>query len=224
VTSARAAVLDELAAALAAIERGHPVRVGIDGIDAAGKTTLADELAPLVDSRGRPVLRVSIDDFHRPREARYRRGELSPEGFYLDTFDYETIRGVLLDPLGPNGDRRVRTRAWDHRVDAPVPEEWVSVPVDTVLLCDGVFLQRDELRDAWDATVFVEAELDVAVERAVERDSRWMPSLDVTRERYRLRYTPAQLRYLEEQRPAERADFVLHNTDPSAPTLDFRRA
>jgi uridine kinase len=224
VTSARAAVLDELAAALAAIERGHPVRVGIDGIDAAGKTTLADELAPLVDSRGRPVLRVSVDDFHRPREARYRRGELSPEASTSTRSTTRRFAASCSIHSAPNGDRRVRTRAWDHRVDAPVPEEWVSVPVDTVLLCDGVFLQRDELRDAWDATVFVEAELDVAVERAVERDSRWMPSLDVTRERYRLRYTPAQLRYLEEQRPAERADFVLHNTDPSAPTLDFRRA
>lgn len=212
-------MLDELAAALAAIELGRPLRVGIDGVDGAGKTTLADELAPLVEARGRHVLRASVDDFHRPRDARYRRSELSPDGFYLDTFDYEAVRELLLDPLGPQGNRRVRTRLWDHVNDAPAPEEWLTVPDDIVLLCDGVFLHREGLLGAWDRTVFVAVEIDVAVERGVRRDAAWMPSVEATRERYRVRYTPAQRRYLEQRRPHEQAHFVLENTDPDAPVL-----
>ena len=215
----RAAVLDELAAALAAIELGHPLRVGIDGVDGAGKTTLADELAPLVEARGRHVLRASVDDFHRPRDTRYRRGELTPDGFYLDTFDYEAVRELLLDPLGPEGDRRVRTRLWDHAADAPAPVEWLAVSDDIVLLCDGVFLHRDELLGAWDTTVFVAAEIEVAAERGIQRDAARMASIEAMRERYRVRYTPAQKRYLEERRPHERAQFVLDNTNLEAPTL-----
>jgi uridine kinase len=46
-----------------------------------------------------------------------------------------------------------------------------------------------------------------------------MPSLEATRERYRVRYTPAQRRYLEELAPRERADFVVENTDPGTPQL-----
>src|SRR5215470_12010830 len=38
----RQRVLDELARQIDAIHRPHPVRVAIDGIDAAGKTTLID--------------------------------------------------------------------------------------------------------------------------------------------------------------------------------------
>jgi MoxR-like ATPase len=53
------------------------VLVWIDGPDAAGKTTLADRLAGALPG---PVRRISADDFLRPRDERYRRGELSPEG------------------------------------------------------------------------------------------------------------------------------------------------
>jgi uridine kinase len=215
-------VLDELAAALAGIRLTHPLRVGIDGVDGAGKTTLADELAPLVKTHGRYALRASVDDFHRPRDARYRRGELSPEGFYLDTFDYDAVQELLLDPLGPKGTRHVRTCTWDHVNDAPAPEKWHTVPDDAVLLCDGVFLHREGLLEAWDVTVFVAAEIEVAAERGTRRDAARMSSVEATRERYRLRYTPAQRRYVEQRRPHERAHFLLENTDPAAPVL-YRR-
>ncbi|MGY1603617.1 hypothetical protein [Geodermatophilus sp. SYSU D00815] len=59
-----------------------PCVVGIDGPDAAGKTTLADRLAGLLGAA-----RVRGDGFLHPREHRYRRGELSPEGCYRDSFD-----------------------------------------------------------------------------------------------------------------------------------------
>jgi uridine kinase len=133
------------------------------------------------------------------------------------------VRDLLLEPLGPHGDRRVRTRLWDHTIDAPAPEEWLVAPADVVLLCDGVFLHRQEVRDAWDVTVFVAAEIDVAAERGIRRDAARMPSIDATRERYRVRYTPAQRRYLEELRPQELAHFVVENTDPDAPVLRRRR-
>ncbi len=70
-------------------------RVAVDGPDAAGKTTLADELAAALR---RPVLRVSIDDFHRPREERYARGPLSPEGYVHDCFDFAALRRAVQAP------------------------------------------------------------------------------------------------------------------------------
>ena len=67
----RMAALAQLAEQIAGIERLHPVRVAIDGIDAAGKTRLADELVKPVRGHGRQVLRASLDGFHRPRAERY---------------------------------------------------------------------------------------------------------------------------------------------------------
>jgi uridine kinase len=51
---------DELVARIAALPRGS--RVGIDGITASGKTTLADALALRIPG----VVRISLDDFLMP--------------------------------------------------------------------------------------------------------------------------------------------------------------
>ena len=186
-------VLDELGNALAAFDAGRTMRVGIDGADGAGKTLLAEEVAQLLTTRGRPVVRISLDQFERSSEERYARGELSPEGYYLDAFDLDRFREHVLT------------------VEAPV------------LVCDGVFLQRPELRDLWDLTIFVNCDLEVAAKRGAERNLFWFDSLDETHERYRVRYMPAQRRYIEEFRPHERADFVIENTVLREPQLKRRQ-
>jgi uridine kinase len=189
-------VLEELGDALAAVHAADGLtRIGLDGVDGAGKTQLGEELAQLLTARGRPAVRVSGDQFEPPTAKRYARGELSPEGYYLDGFDFERLRAHLLSLAGPP---------------------------DAVIVADGVFLQRPELADLWHATVWVEADLEVAARRGAERNRVWFDSLDDTHERYRVRYMPAQRRYIEEQRPHERATFVLRNTDLRKPELVTR--
>ncbi|SBT41097.1 nucleoside/nucleotide kinase family protein [Micromonospora auratinigra] len=105
----RAALLARLAAHLAGQHRPHPLRVAIDGPDAAGKTRLADDLARALAGR-REVIRVSVDGFHRPAEQRRRRGPLSPQGYYRDSFDHETVVDRLLRPLPAESLRRALVR------------------------------------------------------------------------------------------------------------------
>ena len=57
--------------------------MAVDGVDGAGKTVFAGELAATLRSRGAPTVEASVDGFHHPREARHRRGRGSPEGFFL---------------------------------------------------------------------------------------------------------------------------------------------
>ena len=76
----RATLLRRLSGAIVRIVRDHPARVAIDGVDGAGKTTLADELVPYIQQRGRPVIRASVDGFHQSRSFRYRQGVDSPAG------------------------------------------------------------------------------------------------------------------------------------------------
>jgi uridine kinase len=116
---------------------GHPLRVAIDGSDAAGKTFLADEIAEALADRGRPTIRASIDGFHRPRDERYRRGPDSPEGYYEDSFDYVALRRVLLDPLGPSGSRAYELRIFDYRLDKPQPPQTLQATDEEVLLFDA---------------------------------------------------------------------------------------
>jgi uridine kinase len=50
------------------------VRVGVDGVDGAGKTTFAAELAAALRDLGRPGDEFSVDGWHRVRAERYARG------------------------------------------------------------------------------------------------------------------------------------------------------
>jgi uridine kinase len=215
----RRAVLEHLADAVVAVQRAHPVRVGIDGIDAAGKTTLADDLAGMVAARGFPVLRASIDGFHRPRLDRYRRGRDSAEGYYRDSFDFEVLRRELLDPLGPGGDRRYRVATFDEVSDLPVECPVGHADPDTVLLFDGVFLLRPELSGCWELSIFVDCSPDVVLRRAFDRDGARFESSGALERRYRQRYLAGQEMYLAECFPRERADFLVMNDDPDRPVV-----
>lgn len=185
------------------------MRVAIDGIDGAGKTTLADRLAETLAGYGRAIIRASVDGFHQPRAYRYRRGRLSPRGCYYDTFDYARLRACLLEPLGPGGDRRYCLQAFDYRTDRAVPPVWRRAPADAILLLDGVFLLRPELRHSWEYSVFLDVPFPVALERLCCRDAGPGRTVQGIRRLAARRYFPAQRLYFRLARPRCRADVVV---------------
>lgn len=221
--TARFRLLERIADRIVSVERNHPVRVGIDGIDGAGKTTLADELVGPVRARGRAVIRSSVDRFHFPRAQRYRRGRASPVGYYQDSFDYRALWDQLLLPLGPGGNRTYRTGVFDYRSDAVARASPREAGEGDVLLFDGVFLFRPELVDGWDLKVFVAVDPAVALERAVERDPSSRSDPDRFRAHYRSRYLEGNRIYLDAVRPQELAELVVRNDDVDAPRLIDRR-
>jgi uridine kinase len=219
--SSRDEVLGRLVEAVEAVEIAHPTRVAVDGAPAAGKTVLADELAVVLRGRGRDVIRATVDDFLFPRARRYLRGEYSAEGCYYDTHDHGALNRVLLDPLGPGGDRRFRHSVYDRTADAVLSPPVRTAPAGAVLVFDGVFLLRPELIDRWDLRIFVSAALEKTVERAVIRERRVSTRADVER-RWRERYLPAQQLYFATAGPAERADIIVHNDEPQQPVCETR--
>ena len=96
----------------------HPLRVGINGIDGAGKTHLADQLTKVITDRN--VIRASIDGFHNPKAIRYARGRWSAEGYYYDSFDNEKFIDALFNPLGMPDNMTYQTAAFDHKKDSVV--------------------------------------------------------------------------------------------------------
>ncbi|MGW3788068.1 cytidylate kinase family protein [Micromonospora chokoriensis] len=210
-----------LAEAVESVTHAHPVRVAVDGPPAAGKTTLADELAVVLREHGRDVIRATIDDFLFPRAQRYPRGEYSAEGCYYDAHDYGALNRVLLDPLGPGGDRRFQPAVYDSTADAVLSPPILIAPADAVLVFDGVFLMRPELRDRWDLRVFVSAAPEKTVDRAVVRERQVSSRTDVER-RWRERYLPSQQLYFDRVRPTDHADVVVHNDEPQQPVWESR--
>src|SRR5436853_417359 len=128
-TPARRAVLDRVAAAVLALPAERTKRVGIDGVDGAGKTTFADEL------RDRP---------------------------------------------------------------------------GSILLFDGLFLHRPELRETWDLSVFLR------VEWTRNHRLRGAPPVDLEAPSTR-RYWEGQELYFRECAPWDCASIVVDNDDLDAP-------
>jgi len=215
-------LLSRLAEAVGSVTIAHPTRVAVDGPPAAGKTTLADELAVVLRAQGREVIRASIEGFLLPRSQRYRRGEYSAEACYHDSFDYDALHRVLLDRLGPGGDRKFQQAVYDYRTDTALSEPVTTAPADAVLLFDGVFLLRPELIDRWDLRIFVSAAFEETVDRARTRDQARYGSATEVERRHRNRYTPAQQLYFDTARPTDHADIIVHNDEPQQPAWEAR--
>ena len=198
----------------------HPTRVGIDGHSAAGKTTLADDLATVLRERStRPVVRVLIDHFKRHVDLRTRYPAGSPESYYFEMFDGDAIRDELLAPLGPGGNRRYRTQIMDFSGRTPIDSGVHVAPDDAILVADGVFIQKPDLSRHWDLRVYLHIELADVLRRGTIRDRVWHDSAEAAAQRYRSYYIPGEELYLAEIRPAERADILIDNSDFEAPRV-----
>jgi len=213
--SVRLELIGRIAAAIDGTPSRRTIRVGVDGVDGAGKTCFADELGAVLAARGRPVIRAGIDSFHNPRAIRYRRGRDSPEGYFLDSFDHDLLRRVLLDPLSPGGSGRYRVAAFDHITDSAVDVAEESAADGAILVFDGIFLHRPELAGYWDYSVFLRVGFDVSVPRCAWRDAT---SPDPCAESNR-RYVDGQRLYLMRCRPEARATVVIDNADLAAPSV-----
>lgn len=211
----RSALLRHLAVRVAALDSAGTTRVAVDGVDGAGKTTFAAELAAALMSLHRPVIRASVDDFHNPRAVRYRQGRQSPAGFFEDSYNYELLRSYLLDPLSPGGDGWYRVAAFDHRADRPVVVEPVRASPGAILVIDGIFLHREELEHYWDLSIFLRVSFDVTYRRMAARDNGCADPHDARNSRY----LHGQLRYLDTCRPQEKATVVIDNERLEAPAI-----
>jgi uridine kinase len=215
-------ILKAVAHRLAAIKLPHPLRVGIDGVSASGKTVLADELAVVLQKMNREVIRTGIDGFHNPPEIRHRRGSMSVEGYVEDSFDYAAVRKCVLDPLGPQGNLSYLPEVYDLALGATKQSDPVFASPHAILLFEGVMLFREELANHFDYKIFVDTSFKVALERAKTRDLKHFGSMQILMNKYAHRFTPGQTRYLEECRPEEMADMIVGNEDTENITLKLR--
>lgn len=201
--------------------RSGRVIIAVDGIEGAGKTVFSDALAEVFAEDGSAVFRASMDDFHRPRADRNARGRNSAEGYYRDSFDYSTFRRALIDPFREGGQTGASTgfqlAAFDLERDTAVEAAWTTAPRDAVLIVDGIFLHRPELRGLWNWSVWLDVPLEAAFGRMALRDgSDRSPSASAD-----ARSRDGQELYLTEAQPRTEASAIVDNTDPAHPLRVF---
>lgn len=208
--------------------RGEAVlRVAVSGIDGAGKSTFGDELADALRRHDVPVIRSTTDSFHNPRSVRWARGKLSPEGFYRDSHDLAQLKTLLLDPLSARPPQAYRVAAFDEPTNSPVDAPLETSPPGAVLVFDGLFLHREELRGYWDFSIWIDGERRVTDERIRRARDAIPAGLEGVIELVRWcavlrRHVQGMQMYIDECSPMRLADAVIDNNDFLAPLLKWQ--
>ena len=197
------------------LKHNRPLLVTVDGIDAAGKTMLAGELADKLRGSGAQVIEASIDGFHNPRATRYKRGADSPEGYYRDSFNIAALKMLLLDPL-QTGDLRYKARFFDYTIDKRISSPLVEADPGSILVFDGVFTHQPELIGYWDYSIYLHIDEEESIRRGLIRNPG---DEDEARRRYEVRYIAGQRLYRAETEPRKHANIVIDNNDPENPVI-----
>ena len=180
--------------------------IGIDGVDTSGKTTLTNELSKLITER--PVIVLSIDGFHNPKEIRIQQGEFSPEGYYYYSFNYKYLAENVFDKL-KSGIMEITSKIYDYRVEEKKDNSKLLVPANAIIFFEGVFLHRKELNHYWDFSIFLDISFETVINRALKRDLSYFKEKDILLEKYNRRYIPGQKMYLQTEEPKSKADIII---------------
>lgn len=166
-SAARLQVLLDLLGLVVATRPRERALVGIDGPDGVGKSTLSAELQTLATAvSGREVLGVGLDGFHHPRATRYAHGR-DAEAYYRHAFDYGAFAHRVVRPFRDG--REIVPAVHDVASDERAFPDPMEPTEDAVLLVDGVFLRRPELRQTFDAVLLVTAPVEITVPRGNAR-------------------------------------------------------
>jgi uridine kinase len=195
------------------------IRVGIDGVDGAGKTVFATTLAQCLEKVGETVILASVDGFHNPRETRYAKGKDSPDGFFEDSYNYSALKSHLLDPLSDADNMKFRRSVFDVKADCERFAEQESAESPSILIVDGIFLHREELKDYWDFSIFLDVNFKISVARCAQRDGT-NPDPDDSSNR---RYVEGQKIYLSRCKPMDIATMVIDYNDINNPVITAER-
>lgn len=187
--------------------------IAIDGVDAAGKTSFAQELKENLKIKNKEAIVVSIDNFHQPKSYRYRLGMNSAEGFFYDSYQYDYFIENCILPL-KKGMEKLVVKCFDLEKDIE-SIEYLSLNSQTMLIVEGIFLHRDELYKIWDYSIYLDVSADISWERNLKRSLESNPNLDIEkyRNRFHKRYKAGQELYSEKFRPKQRASIVINNNN-----------
>jgi uridine kinase len=166
--------------------------LAIDGHSAAGKSTLAAEIAAHVPA----ATIIHADDFYRPM-AEVDRALLDAAGGYQWYYDWQRLEAQVLAPLSRGETTRYQHYDWEANQLA----EWTTVEPSGLIIVEGCYAARPQLRQYYDTIVLVETTPARRAERQrarVNDSPAWIE-----------RWEAAERYYFASERPHVYADFIL---------------
>lgn len=172
---------------------GRPLIVAVDGASAAGTQHAGRRSGTATRRRCRGRRRLL------PRPARQRRAALTPAEGVDQYFDWQGLRHEVLQPL--RAGHAARYRPYDWLAGSGLGQQIIKVPPTPVIVVDGVYSARPELRNEIDLAVLVETPWSERHRRLIARghgNDAWWP-----------RWNAAEDLYFATIRPAHSFDLVV---------------
>ncbi|MEY8416270.1 hypothetical protein [Tissierella praeacuta] len=190
-------------------DSGKTIIVGIDGLGGAGKSAITELLkTQLQNSNYYPVV-LHIDDFIYPRYIRYDEFKEEWYCYYNIQWRYDYLIKEILLPVREGIEIDKQVELYEKENDLYILEQ-IKIPQGSILLIEGIFLQRKEIKEYFDYMVYIELPKDIRLSRVINRDTYIGDDKDI-KLKYERRYFPAEDKYIKDYCPAENADFVLEN-------------
>ncbi len=183
--------------------------IGIDGSTGAGKSTFVENINKNLIAMNFKVQVLHIDDFIHKRNIRYDDLKEQWYCFYYLQWRYDYLRNQVLEPIKNGQEINKLIEIYDKERDEYNLEELI-VNKGTVVLLEGVFLQKKEIASFLDYIIFLDVPREERLKRVVGRDT-YIGAKEEIENKYRTRYFPAEDKYLREYNPKDRAHFVYVN-------------
>lgn len=166
------------------------VLIGIDGPCASGKTTLASRIA---DETGAQV--IHADDFFLPVEMRtWQRLSQAGGNIHYERFAQEVASGIASG------------KAFEYGIyncaHGQITEKHTVIP-EGIIVVEGAYSLHPKMGIDWDLRVFVEAPIDVRLDRILARNGK--EKLETFKEKW----IPMEDRYFEAFGIKEICDIVI---------------
>jgi len=166
-------------------DKTKPFLVGIVGIPGSGKSTSSSILSEVLSDNGTTNIVMPMDGYHYPlstlhatsccsyavdnaEDMIYRRG--AP-----DTFDSKTLK-IDLKRIKSGEEADIYIPGFDHAKGDPELDVYkFARAAHSVVICEGLYLLHqsdgwDGIDDSFDLTVFIDANVDVCVDRLKVRN------------------------------------------------------
>ena len=169
----------------------------IDGPGGSGKSSLARKILEHYPH----IKVVSMDSFYLP-EKNYRLAVIA-KNYDLARLEHEVLAPAKLgDPIS--------YQSFDWKKGAISPKK-IQIPAGVPIVVEGIYSLEMKLREYYDFSIFVDADRETLIRRAVSAVSTEIPT-------WVEKWLPAEEVYLESQAPKEFATLKLDGT------LEFPRA
>jgi uridine kinase len=179
--------------------------VGIDGLSGAGKTTLVHKLEERLKHICNVVI-IHIDDYIVNRTSRYNTGLDEWYEYYYLQWDAEILKDGLFKSIY-TGNSKLTLPFYEKSSDT-IFTKTISVPPNSIVIIEGIFLQRKEWKAFYDYIVFIDCPREVRYERVLKRDS-YIGDKQAILDKYKRRYWLGEEYYLRTVNPMENANKIL---------------